>query len=279
MIPLPALPLPKIQRGIDVYHAKSFCRWFGIALLGQWILPWSGPGWFAGLGGTIWAAIGGAGLIALSFIKSPSLKLGHYFYAAAGVGILGILWAGSAAAGMWPFNSLGMIGIVAVNVASFLWLRNGWSQQVWIWLIVGAAGLGGGLLLPLGGYGLPLIGIFTVLGAPYPFIVARIFVMVLTLGFLAIVVNWVLQVFLKKENADAEQVERHALVMFFYPLVTLLLIGIVDLPFGTGIWGISSAVHNIVMFGSYMWLAIWGVTCMLELKERNELQSLMQTEV
>ena len=152
-------------------------------------------------------------------------------------------------------------------------MRNGWSQQVWIWLIVGIARLAGGLLLPLGGYGLPLIGIFTIIGADGMFIVARILTTVLTLGYLALVVNWVLQVFLKKENADPEQVERHALVLFWYPLVAIILIGFFSF-FGF----FATALHMAIMNGIYLWLAIWGTTLLIEHQQAGTLPDLMTTD-
>ncbi|MFO0745395.1 MAG: hypothetical protein U1F43_06945 [Myxococcota bacterium] len=272
MIPLPALPLPKIYRAIDVYHAKSFCRWFGIILVAQWILPGSG-GFFANVGGTLWAVIGGAAMITLSFLNNPALKLGHYFFVAAGVGVLGILWGGAAFAAFWPYNLFGMIGIVGVGVGSFLWMRNGWSSQIMIWNIVGLSGLALGLLIPVGGYGgLPLLTPFKLFGVGGKTIITAIFAVVLTLAYLAIVVNWVLQVFLKKENADAEQVERHALVLFFFPLVMTFIIG-----FFTLFNGFSDSLKAMLTDGIYTWLAIWGIVNVLEQKEKGTLGELMTT--
>lgn len=273
MMPLPALPLPKIQNGIDVYHAKTFCRWFGIILVAQWILPGSG-GFFANIGGTLAAVLGGAAMITLSFLNNPAIKLGHYFFAAAGTGALGILWSGAAFASFWPYNLLGMIGIVGVGVGSFLWLRNGWSSNVMVFNIVGLSGLAGGLLVPLGGLGgLPLLYGFKLMGVGGLSIVTGIIAIVATFGYLALVVNWVLQVFLKKENADMEQVERHALLLFFFPLVAIFLIG-----FCTFFGGFADCLKALVTGGIYTWLAIWGVVNVLEHKEKGMLGELMTTE-
>ncbi|MCC6622687.1 MAG: hypothetical protein IT385_15600 [Deltaproteobacteria bacterium] len=295
MIPLPALPLPKIQGGLDAQNAKTFCRVFGIALVAQWFLPWGGSAWsWSMFGATLWPLLAGAALTALSFINSPSLKLGHYVYAAAGAGVVGILYSfasagaisGLAGAGAanpdtlkavysfiltssWPFNAMGLVGIAAACIASFYWLRNGYSQFVFIMMIVSLSGFVLGLLIPYGGE-LPLIMIFKALSGP---IVPGIFFMVLSLGYLAIIVNWVLQVFLKKENADPEQVERHALVLFFYPFVASILVG-----FLTFFSGFPNALHAVVVNGSFLWLAIWGVSVIVELKNNDGLKDLMTTD-
>jgi len=295
MIPLPALPLPKIQGGLDVHNAKTFCRVFGLALVVQWFLPWGGGVFsWSMFGATLWPLLAGAALTALSFINSPALKLGHYVYAAAAAGVVGILYSFASAgalsglggagaanpavlkslygfilANAWPFNAMGLIGIAAACIGSFYWLRNGYSQFVFIMMIVSLSGFVLGLLIPYGGE-LPIIMIFKALGGP---IVAGIFFMVLSLVYLALIVNWVLQVFLKKENADPEQVERHALVLFFFPFVASILIG-----FFTFFSGFPKALHGVIVNGSFLWLAVWGVTVIVELKNNDGLKDLMSTE-
>ena len=93
MFPLPALPLvPKLHRFFEPEQTKTFALIFGIALLVQSFLPWSGPGWFNFGGSGIWPMIAGVGLVVLTFVPGLADKLpgNTFFVIAAGVGVLGL---------------------------------------------------------------------------------------------------------------------------------------------------------------------------------------------
>ena len=262
MIQLPALPLPRVYKGFDIDNVRSFCMVFGPALLVQWLLPWGGGGlwsWSGPLmGSVLWSLIAGIGLTVLAFAPIPNLKTGHIFAAAAGAGVVGIAWStasGGVAVAPFFFNSLfGLLGLAAMSASLFLWAKNGHNALYQNVLWGGVVGLGLGLLIPIGG-DLPLIGIFKVLGQDGINIIARIFFMLFSLAYIFLLVVLVMNVLLKGASADRQQVERIGLVLFFFPFAALFLTGFFS--FFT-LWGI--AMHNIVMLGSYLVLATYGLT-------------------
>ncbi len=261
MIQLPALPLPRIYKGFDIDNARSFCMVFGPALLLQWFLPWAGGAvwsWSTGfMGASLWSLIAGIGLTVLAFAPIPNLKTGHIFAAAAGAGIVGIAWTTASGAGpVTPFffsSLFGMLGLAAMSASLFLWAKNGHNALNQNVLWGGVVGLGLGLLIPMGGE-LPLIGIFKVLGQDGINIIARIFFMLFSLAFIFLLVVLVMNVLLKGASADREQVERIGLVLFFFPFAAMFLTGFFSFFV---LWGIS--MHNILMLGSYLVLATYGL--------------------
>jgi hypothetical protein len=111
MFPLPAIPLvPKMHGFFELEQAKTFMLIFGIALLAQFFLPWTGPGWFNFSAGTIWPLIVGAGFVTLSFVPglADKLKPNLLFLIVAGAGALGVLWS-FAAGGTGQFFWLGAL--------------------------------------------------------------------------------------------------------------------------------------------------------------------------
>jgi hypothetical protein len=269
MFPLPAIPLvPKMHGFFEVEQAKTFMLIFGIALLAQFFLPWTGPGWFNFSAGTIWPLIVGAGFVTLSFVPglADKLKPNLLFLIVAGSGALGVLWS-FAAGGTGQFFWLGGFGLIGLATAIsglFLWARNGYQQLYWTLLLSGLIGLVLGLLIPFGG-GVPLVLIFTQIGIGGALgVIAGIIGLVLCLGFIFLLVLLVMNVFLKKEAAEQEQVERFGSVLFVAALVVPLVYSIVLLP------ALSSMVHVLIMVGIFMWLAIWGMVCFFEARARGE---------
>src|SRR5262249_46311823 len=153
------------------------------------------------------------GFVTLSFVPglADKLKPGLLFMIVAGVGELGVLWswAGGGSGAMFWGGGLGLMGLACAVSGLFLWARNGFQQLYWILVVAGLGGLALSLLIPLGG-GLPLIMIFTQIGAGGGIfgILSGIVSCVLCLGFLFLLVLLVMNVVLKKDQADQEQVER-----------------------------------------------------------------------
>jgi len=278
MIPLPALPLPRIFKGLDTDNARAFCMVFGPALLVQWFLPWAGgqlmswtsfPG-FSLLSTTLWSLIAGIGLTVLAFVPINGLKNSHIFAASAGAGIVGLIWTSAASAGgmfgapFFFFSLFGILGLTAIVSGLFLWSRNGFKAVYQNLLWGGLVAIAFGLLIPMGGP-MPLIAIFKVLGVEMIHIVARIFAMLLSLGFIFLLVLLVMNILLKGEEADRDQVERTGLVLFFYPFAALFLFGFFSF---FGFFGV--ALHYIIIYGSFLFLSVFGVVNLLEHTGRGQ---------
>jgi hypothetical protein len=279
MIPLPALPLPRIFSGLDPASARSFAMVFGPLLLLQWFLPWMGGSiwsWttipFIGglLGTTLWSLIAGIGLTVIGYAPLSGLRSGHLFAIVAGSGLVGVLWTSAAAGGnpllggYFFFNLLGIFGLLATTSALFLWSRNGHKPMYTGLLWGGVVGLGLGLLIPFGGE-IPLIMIFKVLGVDGFNIVARIFFMLLSLAFIFLVVLVVLNVLLKGESADKAQVERLGLAIFFFPFAALFLFGFFSFFAMFGI-----AMHTLIIHFSFLTLSVYGVVNLIEAVGRGD---------
>jgi hypothetical protein len=207
MFPLPALPfIPKLHSFFEPEQSKTFMLVFGIALLVQWFLPWSGPmmSWDA-FGMTLWPLLAGAAFTALSFVPglADKLKPNLLFIITAGVGVLGVLWSFAGAAGhlFWA-SGLGLIGLASAITGLFLWARNGYKQLYWTLLLSGLIGLGLGLLIPIGG-SIPLVAIFTQVGGGVLGVLSGILGIILCLAFIGLIALVVMNVFLKKQDANA----------------------------------------------------------------------------
>ncbi len=268
MFPLPELPfVPKLHSFFEPEQSKTFMLVFGVALLVQWFLPWSGPmmSWDA-FGMTLWPLLAGLGFTVLSFVPGlkDQLKPNLLFIITAGAGTLGVLWS-FAAGGSHLFwaSGLGLIGLASAITGLFLWARNGFSQLYWTLLLSGLIGLGLGLVVPLGG-GIPLVAIFTQIGGGLLGVLSGIVGLVLCLAFIALIVLVVMNVFLKKENADLAEVARFGSVFFIAALAIPVVQGIVGLP------ALSSILHLVVTTGIFLWLTVWGLVCFFEAKARGE---------
>ncbi|MBL8786982.1 MAG: hypothetical protein JNJ59_18905 [Deltaproteobacteria bacterium] len=272
MFPLPSLPLvPKLHRFLEPEQAKTLALVFGIALLVQAFLPW---GWtFINIGaGTIWPLIVGAGFVALSFVPglADQLKPNLFFLIVAGSGALGVLWsfAGSGLPipvplGAFYTGGFGLIGVATAITGLFLWARNGYQQLYWTLVLSGLAGLFFALVIPMGG-GFPLANIFTQIGGGGMLTVSGIFGCVLSLGYIGLIVLLVLNVFLKKEEADREQVERHGNVLFVATLLFPVVQGLISLKLA------PFFLHVMIISGCFLYLTIWGLVCFFEAKARGE---------
>jgi hypothetical protein len=269
MVPLPSLPfLPKLHRFFEPEQAKTFMLVFGIALLGQWILPWSGfisMSWDV-MGMTLWPLVAGAGFVTLSFVPDlrDKLKPNFMFLVAAGSGVVGLLWSFAGGGGhlFWA-SGLGLIGLASALTGLFLWARNGYQQLYWTLLLGGLAGLGLGLLVPLGG-GIPLVAIFSQIGGNALTIIGGIVGMLLCLAFIALIALVVMNVFLKKEAADQDEVGRFGAVLFVAALGIPVVQGVIILPM------LSSVLHIVLTTGIFLWLTVWGLVCFFEAKDRGE---------
>ncbi len=268
MFPLPELPLvPKLQRFFEPEQARTFMMVFGIALLAQWFIPWSGPAWSWDMfGATLWPLIAGIGFVVLTFVPglAQNLPPNLLFVIVAGVGAVGTFWSFATAGGpfFWGWG-FGTIGVATTCAGCFLWARNGYQQLYWTLVLSGLIALVLGLLIPMGG-GLPLVRIFTSIGDPFPHIVARIFGTIFALGYIFLIVLVVMNVFLKKEEADQEQVARHGTLMFVAALALPLVYGLI------GFTIFATMLHFVLVGGIFMWLLIWGMVCVFEAKARGE---------
>lgn len=268
MFPLPALPLvPKLHSFFEPEQAKTFALVFGIALLGQFLLPGSGPGWFNFSAGTIWPLLVGVGFVVLSFVPglADKLKPGLFFLIVAGAGTLGVLWsfAGFAGTPYFWFGGFGLMGLALVCSALFLWARNGFQQLYWTLLAAGIGAMALSLLIPFG-FGFPLVAIFTQIGGGVLGIISGIVGCVLCLGFIFLIVLLVMNVLLKKEEADPTQVERFGSAFYILGLAVPLVVGLINIPL------FASMLHMVLTTGIFLWLTIWGMVCFFEAKERGE---------
>ena len=267
MVPLPALPLlPKLHSFFEVEQTKTFMKFFGIALLAQWFLPWTG-GRFSwnDFVPNMWPLLVGLGFTVLTFVPglADNLKGNLLFLIAAGSGLVGILWSFAAAGGpiFWGLG-FGAIALVTTVSALMLWARNGYSQAYYMMLLSGLIGFALALLIPIGG-GLPLIRIFS-FGSGLWGVLASIATIITSLAFIGLLVLLVMNVFLKKEDADKVQVERFASALFVASLLFPLVIAVLALP------TLPTMLHVVVITGIFTWLAIWGFVCFYEAKERGE---------
>lgn len=269
MFPLPSLPLvPKLHRFLEPEQAKSLALVFGIALLVQAFLPWGLGTWINIGAGTIWPLIVGAGFVALSFVPglADQLKPNLFFLIVAGSGALGVLWsfaAGGLPLGLFYTVGFGLIGVATVVAGLFLWARNGYQQLYWTLVLSGLAGLFFSLVIPMGG-GFPLANIFTQIGGGGMMVVGGIIGCVLSLGYIGLIVLIVLNVFLKKEAADREQVERHGNLLFVATLLFPVVQGLISLKLA------PSMIHIAIIIGCFLYLTIWGLVCFFEAKARGE---------
>lgn len=268
MFPLPAIPLlPKLHRFFEPEQARTFMLVFGIALLAQWFIPWSGPIWSWDMfGSTLWPLLTGIGFVVLSFVPGLAANLNSnlLFLIVAGAGAIGTFWSFATAGGpfFWGWG-FGTIGVAVTCTGLFLWARNGYQQLYWTLLLSGLIAIVLGLLIPMGG-GLPLIRIFTSIGDPAPHIVARIFGTLFALGYIFLIVLLVMNVFLKKEQADKTQVERFGALMFVAALALPVVYGLISFVF------LATMLHFVLVGGIFMWLFIWGMVCVFEAKAKGE---------
>jgi hypothetical protein len=266
MVPLPALPLlPKLHSYFEVEQTKTFMKFFGIALLVQWFLPWAGGAWsWNNFAATLWPLLVGLGFTVLTFVPglADNLKGNLLFLIAAGAGAVGVLWSFAAAGGLFWGAGFGAIALVTTVTALMLWARNGYSQTYYMMLLSGLIGFVLALLVPLGG-GLPLIRIFS-FGSGLWGVLGSIATIIVSLAFIGLIVLLVMNVFLKKEEADQVQVERFASAFFVASLLFPVVVGIFALPM------LSAMLHVVVISGCFTWLAIWGLVCFFEAKSRGE---------
>lgn len=268
MFPLPALPLvPKLHSFFEPEQAKTFALVFGIALLGQFLLPGTGPGWFTFNAGAIWPLLVGVGFVVLSFVPglADKLKPNLFFLIVAGAGTVGVLWsfAGFAGTPFFWMGGFGLIGLATACTALFLWSRNGYQQLYWTLLVSGIAGLLLSLLIPFG-FGFPLVAIFTQIGGGIFGILGGIVGLVLCLGFIFLLVLLVMNVLLKKEDADAAQVERFGSTLFIAGLLVPTVVAIFNLP------ALATVLHIVVVTGVFLWLTIWGLVCFFEARAKGD---------
>jgi hypothetical protein len=275
MFPLPALPLvPKLHSFFEIEQAKTFMLIFGIALLVQFFLPWGGPfGWLNFSAGTIWPLIVGAGFVTLSFVPGLADKLNPnlLFLIVAGSGTLGLLWsfAGGAGSQFFWIGGFGALGLASTCAGLFLWARNGYQQLYWTLVLSGLIGLTLSLLIPFVG-GLPLVMIFTQIttgGGGFMgvmLLLAGIIGCALCLGFLFLIVLLVMNVLLKKEDAEQEQIERFGATLFIAGLAVPFVYGLISLGM-FALW-----MHVLIISGIFLWLTIWGTVCFFEARSRGE---------
>lgn len=268
MVPLPAIPmLPKLHSFFEVEQAKTFMKFFGIALLVQWFLPWTGPvmSWNM-FGATLWPLLVGIGFVVLTFVPglSDQLKPNLLFLIAAGCGAVGVFWSFAGAGGpvFWG-GGFGLVGLAVTITGLFLWARNGYQQLYWTLVLSGLIGLVLSLVIPFGGT-LPLIAIFTQIGGGIWGILAGVVGIVTALAMIGLIVLLVMNVFLKKDEADPVQVERFGSVLFVASLLFPFLQGLFGLPL------LATVLHGVVVGGIFLWLTIWGLVCFYEAKARGE---------
>ncbi len=276
MFPIPALPLPRLHTRVEPYDARTLALVCGFALAGQAILPWGG-----GRGGGImmfWDVIGftfgqlliGGALIALYFVWPPALKQGQRVLIVGGAGALGMLFGFGMPGILYLFTPFyvtpfALLGIASLGIGLNLWSRNGYSKAAWIFVVSGVGALGLALLMPIGYGTLPLIGMFTQLGDSPVNIVARIFLLIFALALIFFLVLIVMNLILKKEEADQEQVARYWPVLYFFVPVSMILIGLF-----TFFSGFSFSLHAAIVFTVYLTLAVWGGTIFVEARLRGE---------
>lgn len=273
MVPLPALPfLPKLHTYFEVEQTKTFMKFFGIALLAQWFLPWAGGGFsWSMFGATMWPLLVGLGFVVLTFVPglADNLKPNLLFLIAAGAGAVGVLWSFAGTGGLIAALSggfyavgFGSIALVTTVTALVLWARNGYSQAYYLMLLSGLIGFALALLIPMGGT-LPLIAIFKFLPGLWG-VLGSIANIIFSLAFIGLLVLLVMNVFLKKEEADRQQVERFASALFVASLLFPLVRGLLSLP------TLSASIHGVIVAGIFAWLSIWGLVCFYEARSRGQ---------
>ncbi len=271
MFPLPALPLvPKLHRFFEPEQTKTFALIFGIALLVQSFLPWSGPGWFNFGGSGIWPMIAGVGLVVLTFVPGLADKLpgNTFFVIAAGVGVLGLgfSFAGIAGSPYFWFAGFGALGLAATCTGLFLWARNGYDNLSWVLVVSGLGGMVLSLIIPFGA-GVPLVMIFTQIGGMglgVFGVLGGIVGCVLCLGFIFLLVLLVMNVVLKKDQADPTQVERFGSTLFIASLLVPFVAGFVTMPL------FAHMLHFVLTTGIFLWLSIWALVCIIEARAKGD---------
>lgn len=274
MFPLPALPLvPKLHSFFEIEQAKTFMKIFGIALVAQFFLPHSGPGWFSFSFGMLWPLIVGVGFLVLAFVPGLADQLHPklLYLIAAGSATLGILFsfAGGAGSQFFWIGGFGALGLVSTCSGLFLWARNGYQQLYWTLVLSGLISLTLALLVPFAG-GLPLIMIFAQITTGFGgflgvmLLLAGIIGCVLCLGFIFLLVLLVMNVLLKKEEADQDQLERFGAALFIFGLVIPFVYALLSLAL------FATFLHVLVIVGIFMWLAIWGTVCFFEAQAKGD---------
>lgn len=297
MLQIPDLPLPKLHRFFDPAQAKTYLKFFGIALLVQALLPWGGDSWLIFGKGHFWPWFAGVIMTVVAFVPAvqEKLKASHYFLIASGVGAIGLLttmvFMSSPSLSLSSLSSItplfflftvptfwlfgfGAIGVAILMASLFLWARNGYQKGTWTMMVVGLSLIGLSLFMPVGGGDIGLIQIFTSLDPSFPGvgrlgdagpnIFGRLVGMVAALAFLAFTALIVMNVLLKREQADQVQVERYAnalgIVAFGLPVV-----------YGLTTWIFFPMFLHLALFiGIYTWLVVWGIVCVFEARARGE---------
>lgn len=274
-----ALPIPPLDSpaAMNPWNIRGLGKLFGIALLATWIVPWLKMGGLVwpwtymkiGAFEAVWALLAGGGLLAIGFVPSGTLKLGHMVLGGAAIGLLGLI---SVTTGInlplgYTFSLFGLIGL---TIATFLWARYGHSQILWIAVITALAFMLLGLLIPVG-FGpaseMPLISIFTVFSGP-GFIVGKIFFLLFGLAYLGLMAAAVAFVVLPQQSAELGWLRIVGVAAFIYLPATYLIAGLF-LFSGFPLL----ALHKIVEIVAYGWLVVMGTLSVIDAQRRGTLQA------
>ncbi|MCA9518215.1 MAG: hypothetical protein KC635_24930 [Myxococcales bacterium] len=277
-----ALPIPKLYSpaAMNPWNIKGLSKFFGIALLAVWIVPWlkvpGGIVWpwtYFKLGAfeAIWSLLAGGALVAVGFVKPGTLKLGHMIVGGAGIGFLGIV---SITTGVnMPLGyTFPLLGLLTVSISLFLWARGGHTQILWIATIVGLVFMLLGLLIPVPLFGvgpsdLPLLSIFKVFSAG-AFILGAIFYLIFGLLYLGIMAAAVMFVVLPQKAADMGWVRLIGVVSFLYLPALYLIVGLFFFN-GFPLLGL----HKIVELVVYGWLLTVGAVSIYDAQRDGTLKS------
>ncbi len=88
----------------------------------------------------------------------------------------------------------------------------------------------------------------------------------LFIGFIFLLVLLVMNVLLKKEEADPVQVERFGSALFILALALPFVVSLIWIAMSM----FATMLHFMLTTGIFVWLTIWGLVCLLESRAKGE---------
>jgi len=272
------LPVPKLEKALDMSHLRTVCKVLGVALVAQFFIPWGGGIYLVVNFASIWSLITGIALAIFGFVPFDGLPRGIYLSVLAGTAFIGVVSLMTVPQFMlfgFPFLIFGMLGLTALAFGLLRWARQGHDtlSAGIVWGGVVCVGLS--LLIPVGGQ-VPLIGMFQALAGEGANVAWGIFYFIFALAYIGIAVATVIFVLLPGAKAGPSMVRLIGVGIFPFVLVTALLLGLL-FTFTPHVKGmLLLSLHAAIILLSYMFLLVYAGNLLLTAVREGRLPRLFQ---